>query len=87
MTTKQINFINKYRIMEKNGVYKIEEWKRSGLFRRYRWTQLTKSVYFPPYHVRTQPIFYFTKAEAMDVYNDLCEEYKKEKAQWTQIHP
>ena len=36
--------MSKYRLMENNGLYKIEEYKRVGfLFKRYKWVQETRT--------------------------------------------
>jgi hypothetical protein len=59
--------------MEKDGVYKIEEWKRSGLFRRYKW-------YDPK-------IFFYNEEDAIKAYNVLVEEDRKKNKQWTRIYP
>ena len=74
--------------MEKDGVYKIEEWKRSGLFRRYKWVQLTERIYLPfIYGWYDGGIFFNNEEDAIKAYNDLVEKDRKKNKQWTQIYP
>ena len=79
--------MSKYRLMENNGLYKIEEWKSVGFFRRrHEWVQETQTKLSKSgQHVIRSLIYYNNRYEALQRLEELRLNEIRQFDQWKEV--
>lgn len=78
--------MSKYRLMENNGLYKIEEYKKVGLFRRrYEWVQETKTQLQSYDHVIRYPVYYDKLEDAFQRLKELRLKEIRTSENWKEV--
>lgn len=76
---------SKYRLMENNGLYKIEEYKSVGFFRkRYEWVQRTKTLVTGG-HAYQVPVYYKNRDEALQALKELRLSEARQFGEWEEV--
>jgi hypothetical protein len=79
--------MSKYRLMENNGLYKIEEYKKIGLFgRRYAWVQETQTKLSKSYeHVIRYKVYYENRENALQRLEELRLKEIRTSDEWKEV--
>ena len=79
--------MSKYRLMENNGLYKIEEYKKVGLFRRrYEWVQETQTQISKSYeHVIRYAVYYDKLEDAFQRLKELRQKEIRTSENWKEV--